>query len=979
MSNYDFISPRGLPSNYRDNRGGATLIPHPVIGIVKNNIDPTHTGKIEVWLGRLNDANQDNPRYWTPVRYMSPFFGSTQNTSSPNGEGKFKGNSHSYGMWATPPDIGTEVLCIFVGGDINFGYYIGCVPSSGLTHMVPATSASAKVVPNSEESNTYGGASELPVTEYNDANKEKDNKEELVDQDRTVHSYQAGRLFKQGIVKDPVRGTISSSATRETPSNVFGISTPGRPYYKGGYTDESIKGATQNEKTPDENFKVVGRKGGHSLVMDDGNLTGKNQLVRLRSGTGHTILMHDKEETMYIVHANGKTYIEMNKEGAIDIYSTNSVNIRTHGDMNIHAERDINMFAKRNLNIKAEENINIESTKDTSVRTGANFKHYTAKKHTVKVDDAMAFQSKGDAGIESKATVYVKGGPNINLNTGTSPVTPEEVKKQEIKKHNDTIYNKDSGFTPAPNKIESINSRVPAHSPWTESNKGVDVKVDMGEESNTPQSPSSQTQAANNSAPDTPNNPTSPSNVNSVPSTSSDVAGGQTNMTSSLVSQAAVNAANVSNPGGASLGAFNFTPKQLESAGYLKPGSGNLVTSLLKKGMDFVKALPPSVWTGLAGIATYAAFSKNQNQQAEIQAQLLQDANKQLIEKGIITGKESLTETGGLILAASAAGVPVVESYVKSTTSGVSSVESNSNTNIGSVTDLIAGGNYAAKLADKVSSGTNSSIGNTNSDKGSAAAAYQSILDSFGKLTPGVPHDLEAIRKEKLAEYTKKYGINPEEVISNPSNLNTLMGLPGGESAITNIIDPTKEMTVYLSKEIDALADQSLGLPASMTVASIREALLNGTLNLETVATMGLNPSQTAMLISIINSLSTGMAAGFKMPTTGINTFVEDDVNEKLARLENSEYSEPVTTVSASSLTTAATLATNAGQSAENTALTEELRQLQNKTEQLKQAYLSCRDCSGINDPATVQAYALYKENMKAIIRLQEEISKLGS
>ena len=68
MSNHDFIFPRGLPSNYKDNRGGAALIPHPVIGIVKNNIDPTHTGKIEVWLGRLNDANQDNPRYWTPVR-----------------------------------------------------------------------------------------------------------------------------------------------------------------------------------------------------------------------------------------------------------------------------------------------------------------------------------------------------------------------------------------------------------------------------------------------------------------------------------------------------------------------------------------------------------------------------------------------------------------------------------------------------------------------------------------------------------------------------------------------------------------------------------------------------------------------------------------------------------------------------------------------------------------------------------------------
>ena len=977
MSNHDFISPRGVPSNYKDTRGGANLINAPVKAIVKNNIDPTHSGRIEVWLGRLNDSNQDNPRYWTPVNYLSPFFGYTQNTSSPDGEGKYKGNSHSYGMWATPPDIGTEVLCVFVNGDINFGYYIGCIPQAGMTHMVPATSASAKVVPNSEESNTYGGASELPVTEYNDANKEKDTKEELVDQDRTVHSYQAGRLFKQGIVKDPERGTINSSATRETPSNVFGISTPGRPYYKGGYTDESVEGAAKSEGTPDENFKIIGRKGGHSLVMDDGDLTGKNQLIRLRSGSGHMILMQDKAETMYIVHANGKSYIELNKEGAIDIYSTNSINVRTHGDINFHAERDINMFAKRNFNLKADDSINIESTKNTSVRTGENFKQHTVKQHTVKVDDAMAFQSKGDAGIESKGTMFVKGGPNINLNTGSSPLTPEEVKKQEVKKHTDTIYNKSSGFTPAPNKIESINSRVPAHSPWTEANKGVDVKVDMGEEENTPQSPSAATQSANDSAPDTPNNPTTPANVNTCPPVQS-VANGQSNMTSSLVSQSAVNAANIPNAGPSALGAFNLSPNQLEVAGYLKPGSGDLVKSLLDKGMDFVKAMPPALWTGLAGIATYAAFANNQSKQADIQAQLLQDANNDLIDQGVITGKESLTETGGLILAAAAAGAPAVQDYVRNITSGRSSVGANSNTNLGTITDLIAAGNYAAKLADNTGSGVNSNLGNSNSSKGAAAAAYQALLDSYGKLKPGVPQNLAAIKKEKIEEYTKKYGVSPEKVISNPANLNTLMGLPGGESAITNIIDPTKELEVYLSKEIDALADQSLGLPASMNVANIRDGLLKGTLNLETVALLGLNSTESAILISVINSLSSGIPAGFKAPVTGVNTFVDAGIEEKLTKLENSNYTDPVTNISSNTLTSAVFDNTTNVTPIQLAGLAEELRELQTKTALLKQSYISSRDCFGINDAATTEAYNLYKENAKAIISLQEEITKSG-
>ena len=38
--------------------------------------------------------------------------------------------------------------------------------------------------------------------------------------------------MKQGLVQDNVRGTTSSSARRESPSAVFGISTPGRVRYR---------------------------------------------------------------------------------------------------------------------------------------------------------------------------------------------------------------------------------------------------------------------------------------------------------------------------------------------------------------------------------------------------------------------------------------------------------------------------------------------------------------------------------------------------------------------------------------------------------------------------------------------------------------------------------------------------------------------------------------------------------------------------
>jgi hypothetical protein len=978
----DLIKPRGTTSSYKDSRGGANLLSHPVIGIVKNNIDPTRSGRVEVYINRLNNADQDNPAYWTPVSYMTPFFGYTQNTSTPDGEGKYKTNSHSYGFWAPPPDIGTEVICIFVNGDINFGYYIGCIPKPGLTHMVPAVGASAKIVPNEEESGSYGGATELPVTEYNDANKDKTKKSELTEQDRTVHSYQASRLFKQGLIKDPERGTITSSATRESPSNVYGMSTPGRPYYKGGYTDKSIEGAVKNEGTPDENFKIVGRQGGHSIVMDDGDLTGKNQLLRLRSGSGHMILMQDKAETMYIVHANGKTYIEMNKEGAIDIYSTNSVNIRTHGDFNVHAERDINMFAKRNFNLKAEK-ISVESDKDTQIRVGENFKQQTLKKHTVKVDDAMSFESKADSSFVSKATTYINGGPNINLNTGSSSVTPEEVKKFETKKHTDTLYDKKKGFTPAPNKIESINTRVPAHSPWTEANKGVDVKVNMGSDDNTPSKPSEATQAANNSVPDTPAAATTPANAAAVPQVSGPAAGADPNATGAVVSQCAVNAANTPNIPADACGAFNHTPNQLEQAGALKPGAGNLASTLMKSGVSPEQAMPSQLWTGANGMNNFKAFSQSISGQTDLQASLLQNASSQLIDGGILSGNESWTQTAGLIMATAAVGLPIVAGFMNSR-SGASSnavIDSDLTSPIGSVPELITSGNYAAAMADQTSSGINPNISSQKTLTGSSAAAFDSLVAASVPLRAGIPQDLAQIKKEELASAATKNGVNITQTESaEPTAVtNTIGTLPGGESAISNIVNLSSvSQPIRLSDEIEALADQALGTPTTFNTFDVRNRLESGATNLESIAFMGLSSSESAGVSSAVNSITSGSATGSKVPTVAINTFDDTQLNSQMDKLLDSSYSSSPTTSVTRPVATSNNVSTQPVNATTSASASNLVVDLQSKSNSARDRYNSLKLSSGANSPDTVTAFNEYKESMKALSRAEDELNNLN-
>ena len=109
--------------------------------------------------------------------------------------------------------------------------------------------------------------------------------------------------------------------------------------------------------------------------MDDGDVDGVDQLVRIRTSLGHQILLSDSAQTLFIIHSNGDSWIELGKEGTIDMYATNSVNIRTQGDLNLHADNNMNFHAKKNLNIFAE-NINAESEKSTSLRVGQDYSQY---------------------------------------------------------------------------------------------------------------------------------------------------------------------------------------------------------------------------------------------------------------------------------------------------------------------------------------------------------------------------------------------------------------------------------------------------------------------------------------------------------------------------------------------------------------------------------------------------------------------------
>ena len=337
---------------FEERRRGKLPTPGPFLAEITSHLDPSSMGRLEVSLIKNLQSNINDQGQTYVVSYLNPFYGATSARFEGNNSSDFNDVQKSYGMWFIPPDVGTTVMVIFIDGDPNQGYWMGCVQDTYQNHMVPGIAASKNTSMTQQQKDRYG-TEYLPVAEFlkstqklTDSNVDKIKK--------PIHPF-ADRLLAQGLLLDTVRGITSSSARRETPSGVFGISTPG-PLDTSTNAKTGKVGYEGNRQVP------VSRLGGSSFVMDDGDVNGENELVRIRTRTGHQILMHNSQDLIYIANSKGTAWIEMTSNGKLDIYAADSVSIHSEVDFNFRADRDVNIEAGRNINMRAignmETNVN---------------------------------------------------------------------------------------------------------------------------------------------------------------------------------------------------------------------------------------------------------------------------------------------------------------------------------------------------------------------------------------------------------------------------------------------------------------------------------------------------------------------------------------------------------------------------------------------------------------------------------------------
>src|SRR6056300_1561999 len=334
--------------------------PGPYLGIVKGNMDPTRMGRLKVHIPSLAKTSDPTENQLITCEYLAPFYGAKGGRYAKGAGTGFEDSQHSYGMWMVPPDLETKVLVIFAEGKMEQAYWIGCVQEPYTNHMMPGIASSTNT--NDALDGTFEGADagevESKKTKYGSENVpsgelnrnrqgalQNGNYESIP---KPIHPF-AETLLKQGLSADDIRGNTSSSARRETPSQVFGISTPGRK----DETTTKVNVGTKDSEAKD----FVTRKTGHTFVMDDGDVDGNNQLTRLRTASGHQLLMHDTEGVVYLANGSGKAFIEMDNDGTISVYSDGGINLRSGQDFNLHSDTNINFHAKGTINFTSENHV----------------------------------------------------------------------------------------------------------------------------------------------------------------------------------------------------------------------------------------------------------------------------------------------------------------------------------------------------------------------------------------------------------------------------------------------------------------------------------------------------------------------------------------------------------------------------------------------------------------------------------------------
>jgi len=381
---YDTSQLRGV----REERGIVT-------GVVKANVHPTNMGVIKIWIPTFSTDEKDKTQ-WRSVRYCTPFYSRVDNSGV--GDTYF-GTKVTAGITTPPPDIGTKVLAFFPEGRNSEGYYFACVPDLYMMQTLPEATINTGVAAGEFNDSPAGTHHTGKITNWRT-------------QTRPEDFFTQSTLVKQGLSDDRTRGLNNSSYMRDSPAEIIGIASKGRKITTQGqdftvtYNSQIRNPDTADKKILEGLLGPTARRKGHSIALDDGDIDGNSNQIRLRTSTGHQLLLNDSEGVIYVGNSDGSCWIELSNEGTMDVYAQDSINFRS-ANINFHADENIKMHAKGFAQIVADQQLHLQGTQETTIVTEGEA-GINAKKN-------LHLYSESELFATSTGASYLNAGGNISV------------------------------------------------------------------------------------------------------------------------------------------------------------------------------------------------------------------------------------------------------------------------------------------------------------------------------------------------------------------------------------------------------------------------------------------------------------------------------------------------------------------------------------------------------------------------------------
>lgn len=384
------------------------------IGTVVDTNDPQQMGRVRIVCPQWGDSWTSNVEDLPWALYVSPFGGQMQTGTRGPGVQESEGGV-AYGMWAIPK-VGAQVVVMCVDGNPMTRMYFGCIYDQFTPHTMPHGRFMYDDHPELEKS----GSSPAPYGPYTSTEKyiqplTANMKLAFGAKDEPNHEYRT-RAADYSVARVDVSQlgqTYSRVQDDEDVDHDGWTSTQG---YQASRSDPNAPSSYTNKNYDSMVYSFVS-PGFHALSMDDRQ---ENCRVRLRTTSGHQIIMDDTNERIYIATAKGNNWIEMDQDGNIDIFTSNKLSVHATKDINFTSDETIRMHAKKGIHMHSDDEVRIDAAKDIHVRTDKEVRVDATNDIHLQTDANLRIGVTQAAYIEAGQSIHAKCSSTLHIDTGST-------------------------------------------------------------------------------------------------------------------------------------------------------------------------------------------------------------------------------------------------------------------------------------------------------------------------------------------------------------------------------------------------------------------------------------------------------------------------------------------------------------------------------------------------------------------------------